>query len=138
MYLSNTRSEALVVTVIFIFTLGLITSCAMEHPTSKVPKEEKEHPAETEKKEHTEKSQIEKSAITLEDVARFAEEYVNENSEEGIFKFYDNTTGKLLELTLDKVHRERLSQTKKDEYFVCADFEGKDGITYDLDFFMQG
>ncbi|HLE86242.1 MAG TPA: hypothetical protein VI727_01105 [Candidatus Brocadiaceae bacterium] len=26
----------------------------------------------------------------------------------------------------------------KDEYFVCADFKGKDGNTYDLDFFVQG
>lgn len=138
MYLSTTRSKVLTVTAVFTFTLGLITSCAIEHPTSKVPKEEKEHPAETEKKEHPEQSEKEKSAITLEEVAKFAEEYVKENSEEGVFKYYDNTSGKLLELTLDKVHRDRLSQTKKDEYFVCADFKGKDGNMYDLDFFVQG
>jgi hypothetical protein len=52
MYLSTTRSKALVIATVFSFTVGLITSCAMEHPMSKVPKEEREHPAETEKKEH--------------------------------------------------------------------------------------
>ena len=36
------------------------------------------------------------------------------------------------------MHKERLSPIKKDEYFVCADFKGKDGNTYDLDFFVQG
>lgn len=138
MYLSTTRSKALAATAVFTFTLALITSCAHEHPTSKIPKEEREHPAETEKKEHPEQSQIEKSAVTLEDVAKFVEEYVNENSEGGVFKYYDNTSGRLLELTLDKVHRDRLSQTKQDEYFVCADFKGKDGNLYDLDFFVQG
>ena len=140
MYLSTTRSKALAAVAVLSFLLGLITSCA-EHPTRKEPPEkteQKEHPAETEKKEHPEQSGKEKSAVTLEDVAKFAEEYVKQNSEEGVFKYSDNTTGKLLELTLDKVHRDRLSQTKKDEYFVCADFKGKDGNMYDLDFFVQG
>ena len=68
----------------------------------------------------------EKSMVTLDDVAKFAEEYVQKNSKDGLFKYYD------------KIHREKLSQTKKNEYFVCADFKGKDGKTYDLDFFVEG
>lgn len=135
MYLSTTQSKVSIVVIVLSFTLGLITSCA-EHPTRKEPAEKKEHPEKTEQPEHPEGK--EKSEVTLEDVAKFAEAYVKENSEEGVFKFFDDTTGTTLELTLDKVHRERLSQTKKDEYFVCADFKGKDGNMYDLDFFVQG
>lgn len=80
----------------------------------------------------------EKSMVTLEDVAKFAEEYIQKNSRDGIFKHYDKKAKRELELKLDKVHRERLSQIKKNEYFICADFKGKDGHTYDLDFFVQG
>lgn len=80
----------------------------------------------------------EKSIITLEDVVQFAEEYIQKNSRDGMFKLYDKKTKKELELKLEKVHRERLSPVKKDEYVVCADFQGKDGNTYDLDFFVQG
>lgn len=125
MYLSTImRSKVLAVVAVMPVMLGLITSCALEHPTKK---ETKEHPVGEEI-----------SGVTLEDVAQFAENYITENSEEGIFKYTDTTTGKLLELTFDKVHRDRLSQTKKDEYFVCVDFKGKDGNTYDLDFFVRG
>lgn len=89
-------------------------------------------------REHPGTVEEEKPRITKEDVAKFSEEYVRKNSTDGIFKHYDTNARKELELTLDKVHRERLSPTKKDEYFVCADFKGKDGNTYDLDFFVQG
>lgn len=90
-------------------------------------------------KEHPEHPKgKEKSEVTLEDVAKYAEEYIQKNSRDGVFRHYDKNTKKELELTLDRVHRERLSQTKKDEYFVCADFKGKDGRTYDLDFFVRG
>ncbi|MDN3514178.1 MAG: hypothetical protein NG747_07240 [Candidatus Brocadia sp.] len=82
--------------------------------------------------------EIEKSIVTLDDVAKYAEEYIQKNSRDGVFKYYDKNAKKELELTLDKIHREKLSKTKKDEYFVCADFKGKDGNTYDLDFFVQG
>lgn len=80
----------------------------------------------------------ENSMVTLDDVAKFAEEYIQKNSRDGIFRHYDKKTKKDLELKFDKVHRERLSQIKKDEYFICADFKGRDGHTYDLDFFVQG
>lgn len=80
----------------------------------------------------------EKSMVTLEDVAKFAEEYIQKNSKDGLFKCYDKNTRKELELIFDKVHREKLAQTKKNEYFVCANFKGKDGKTYDLDFFVEG
>lgn len=79
-----------------------------------------------------------KPRITKEDVAKFAEEYVRRNSSDGVFKYPDRITGKELELMLEKVHKDKLSPTKADEFFVCADFKGKDGNQYDLDFFIQG
>ncbi|TVM00154.1 MAG: hypothetical protein CV087_15235 [Candidatus Brocadia sp. WS118] len=108
---------------ILVITLETNISCtaSADHPEQMVRLKEKE-----------------KSIVTLEDVAKFAEEYIQKNSKEGLFLYYDKHTKKELELIFDKIHREKLSQTKKNEYFVCADFKGKDGKTYDLDFFVQG
>lgn len=124
MRLSIILRKALIFTASLSFMWTLNTSCILFA---------KEHP---EQKEHPKGKEI--SVVTMEDVAKFAEEYVQKNSRDGIFKHYDTNNKKELELTLDKVHRERLSQIKKDEYFVCADFKGKDGNRYDLDFFVQG
>ncbi|NUO08422.1 MAG: hypothetical protein HUU08_07020 [Candidatus Brocadia sp.] len=104
--------------------LGLSASTALsqrEHPGQAIPYTAEEKPR-----------------ITKEDVAKFADEYIRKNSKDGVFKHLDKNTGKELELMLDKVHKEKLSPTKTDEYFICADFKGKDGNTYDLDFFVQG
>lgn len=79
-----------------------------------------------------------KPRITKEDVAKFAEEFVRRNSSDGVFKYLDTTTGKELELMLEKVHKDKLSPTKADEFFVYADFKGKDGNRYGIDFFVQG
>ncbi|MDQ1274280.1 MAG: hypothetical protein QG591_2910 [Planctomycetota bacterium] len=79
-----------------------------------------------------------KPRVTKEAVAKFAEEYVQNNSKDGVFKYLDKSTGKELYLTLEKVHKDKLTPTKVDEFFVCADFKGKDGNRYDLDFFVQG
>lgn len=92
-----------------------------------------DHPEQTMKRK-----EMEKSVVTLEDVAKFAEEYVRKNSKDGLFTYYDKGAKKELELIFDKIHQEKLSQTKKHEYFVCADFKGKDGKAYDLDLFVQG
>lgn len=124
MKLSIRQRKGLTATVVLSIMLGLNTSGILfgrEHPEQVRPYAAEEKPR-----------------ITKEDVAKFAEEYVRKNSKEGIFLYHDKNTGKELELTLNKVHRDKLSPTKTDEYFVCADFKGKDGNTYDLDFFVQG
>lgn len=92
-----------------------------------------DHPEQVVRRKEQEKSQV-----TLEDVAKFAEKYIQKNSKDGLFLYYDKHIKKELELIFDKIHREKLSQTKKHEYFVCVDFKGKDGKMYDLDFFVQG
>jgi hypothetical protein len=78
------------------------------------------------------------SAVTLEDVAQQIETYVKRESHDGAFKFEDKAAGKQLSLTLDRIHRERLSQVGPDMFFACVDFKSADGKVYDLDFFVQG
>lgn len=53
------RGKVFVVIATLFFTLGLIASCAHEHPSTKVPKEGKEHPSETGGKEHPESTKQE-------------------------------------------------------------------------------
>lgn len=79
-----------------------------------------------------------KPAVEMADVSRSIESYVKQESKDGGFKIKDPLTGKQLSLTLDQVHRERLSQVGPDLFFVCADFKAADGALYDLDFFVQG
>lgn len=57
---------------------------------------------------------------------------------DGHFLFEHPDTGEQLQLTLDEVHRDRLSQVGEQTYFACADFTGADGTAYDLDIFMEG
>ncbi len=80
------------------------------------------------------------SDVSLEDVAKFTEGYVANQSKNGAFATTDKAAGnKTLALKLDHVHRDRLSQVGPDLYFVCADFKTTDDAkTYDLDFFVQG
>lgn len=75
---------------------------------------------------------------TVADVAQPVESYVKQESKDGGFKIKDPQNGKQLSLTLDRVHRERLSQVGPDMFFACADFKAADGTLYDLDFFVQG
>ena len=80
----------------------------------------------------------EQPAVTADDVARVVESHVKKKSKQGVFVFSDSKTGKDLSLTLDKVHRDRVSRVGPGHYFICTDFKGADGHTYDLDFFVQG
>jgi hypothetical protein len=79
-----------------------------------------------------------KPTVTLEDVAKHIESYVAQESKDGTFMIEDKKAGKQLALTLDHVHRDRLSQVGRDMFFACADFKSADGKLYDLDFFVQG
>ncbi|MDG5997261.1 MAG: hypothetical protein E3K33_09975 [Candidatus Brocadia sp.] len=92
-----------------------------------------DHPEQT-----MQRKEREMSSVTLEDVTTFTNEYILRNSKDGLFTYYDKNAKKDLELILDNIHREKLSKTRKNEYFVCVNFTGRDGRTYDLDFFVQG
>jgi len=55
----------------------------------------------------------------------------------GVFKLEDAELNKTWELTLDHVHRERLSRLDEKTYFACVDFNAKDGTKVDVDFFLK-
>jgi len=55
----------------------------------------------------------------------------------GAFHVEDAKKGVTLELTLDKVHEERLATMGGGVYFACSDFKAANGQVYDVDFFMK-
>ena len=118
--------------VMAFFLFAAISVPAQEHP---------EHPSkDTTKKEHPEHpSKGEASAVTVDQMALAIADYVNSDAKlkGGFFFVYDATTKKPLQLTLDKVHKEKLSQVGENLYFACSDFKEAGGKMYDLDFFMQ-
>jgi hypothetical protein len=113
--------------IYFVTTMALMSlsmdSFAQEHPEH--PEKSEEHPTSS-------------AELSVEDLAVAVKDYVNDESEKGYFIMKDEESGKKLKLTLDKVHKERLSALGDDTYFVCADFKGTDGNTYDVDIFMKG
>ena len=78
--------------------------------------------------------------LTKEELAGAITTYVKKEASKsgGKYQIRDPQEGVALSLTLDKVHKERLSQISSDLYFACADFTSPKGVTYDLDFFMKG
>ena len=122
MQTQNRKLPMLVVTAIAAALVG-VSAWGQEHPTT-LPQE---HPG----------SSV-KPAVSLNDVAQSIQSYVKENSTNGVFTFHDAKTGKDLQLTLEKVHHDRLASLGSDQYFACTDFKGADGHTYDVDFFVHG
>jgi len=101
-----------------------------EHPT-KDKKAKKEHP------EHP--TEAKADAVTVEQMAHAITHYINSDSElkGGFFFVYDASAKKTLQLTLDKVHTERLSQCGDNLFFACSDFKSAGKEMYDVDFFME-
>ena len=96
---------------------------AQEHPT--------EHPTNITTKT---------AAIDKHILAAAIQSFITEDAalKGGAFLVIDDKNGHVLRLTLDKVHRDRLSKVGNDTYFACADFTTPKGKTYDLDIFMKG
>ena len=121
MFKANFLKATILCTIVL--TSLLFVGCKkQEHPA--------EHPQETGQKEQ----------ITKDELADAVESYVEKQASRhnGYFVVFDDKTGKELKLTLDKVHRERLSRVGEDTYFACADFVTPEGKMYDLDVFMAG
>lgn len=89
--------------------------------------------------EHPAEHPQDKAALNPETLAKEIEQYVKNESKlkGGYFLLYDDKSETPLILTLDKVHKERLSKVGDDLYFACSDFKGTDGKNYDVDFFMK-
>ena len=116
----------------FLVALPLYAQEHPEHPTEQ-PKEQP--PKVQEKAEQT--KQV--PTVSMTELSRAIKAFVAQDSKlkGGLFLVWDSKANKSLELTLDKVHEERLASLGGGVYFACADFQASDGIIYDLDMFMR-
>ena len=106
--------------ILLLISLAFLFSEHPEHPS--------EHP--TTKKE---------SQLTIAELAISIENYIrNDINLKGGFFVYDKNNKEILDLTLMKIHKKRLSNIGGDTYFACADFKASNGNVYDLDVFMTG
>ena len=106
--------------LLFLISLSFVFSDHPEHPS--------EHP--TTKNEYQ---------LTIAELAISIENYIeNDMNLKGGFFVYDKNNKEILDLTLMKIHKERLSNIGGDTYFACADFNASNGKIYDLDIFMTG
>jgi len=87
--------------------------------------------------EHPELAHL--TQVSTDSVAEAITSYVAAESKQrgGSFPVPALTGGEALGLTLDTVHRERLSRLADGRYFACADFKDTKGNTYDVDIFMR-
>ena len=107
-----------------IIVIGLVNFLIAEHPT--------EHPS-----EHPTASKLPK--LTISQLAESIEKYIQQDVElKGGFFVFDVKNDEVLNLTLSKIHKERLSNIGNNIYFACADFQASNGKVYDLDVFMIG
>ena len=114
---------------IAIVTAGLLVYTgvkAQEHP---------EHPTNA-----PAKMEMKKETVTIPMLSKAIHDYVADDAKlkGGFFLVYDPMDKKVLQLTLAKVHEEKLATLGDGVYFACADFQTLDGHLYDLDVFMKG
>jgi hypothetical protein len=78
--------------------------------------------------------------VSKEDLGEAIEAYIAGETTKGggAWKIEDSEEKTTLMLTLDHVHKDKLTSTAKDTYFACADLKNSDGHMYDLDVFMTG
>lgn len=109
---------------LLLFLVSLVAfsgiAVAQEHP---------EHPM----------NDVPKAKLTLEQLAQSINDYVIHDTalKGGYFLVYDQVAKKPLALTLDHVHKDRLSALGDEVYFACADFKSQDGKLIDVDVFMK-
>lgn len=124
-----------VITAVAFGLLSVPAIYAQEHPTehpTKAKEEKKEHPT-----EHP--TEAKAGAVTVDQMAHAITHFIDSDAKlkGGFFLCYDASAKKALQLTLDKVHKERLSQVGENLFFACSDFKSASGKMYDLDFFME-
>ncbi len=107
---------------------------AQEHPTEHPTKAKKVKKAQAEKP-----TKAKAGVVTIDQMSQAITHFIESDSKlkGGFFLCYDVSAKKTLQLTLDKVHQERLSQVGDNLFFACSDFKSESGKMYDLDFFME-
>jgi hypothetical protein len=113
---------------LFVFAVALIFVGCREHA------EHPEHPDD----EQGEARSDDEAAVSNEVLAQVIEKFVAAAAQEDAYVFVDPQSKKTLTLSLDKVHKERLSKTGPGTYFACADFTADGEKVFDLDFWVKG
>ena len=92
-----------------------------------------EHPKGEHPKSHAAK------AVTTADLDKAIRARIDEKTKAdgGVFKVEDPVLKKTWDLTLVKVHTDKLTPLSADTYFACTDFKAKDGTLLDVDFYMK-
>jgi len=88
-----------------------------------------EHP------EHPTNKKAAKKGYTVDDIDKGIRAAIAAKETNGVYQLKDGD--KTWDLTLDKVHRERLARVDENTYFACTDFKSADNHTVDVDFFMK-
>ncbi len=114
------RRGLLPLVVLVVSFFPLFATVAQEHP---------EHPKNAQKAK-------EFSATDLENAIK-ANIAAKSKGTNGVFKLYDPVLKKTWALTLDRVHKDRLSKLSADTYFACVDMKDRNGKTVDVDFFLK-
>jgi hypothetical protein len=123
--LRTTRHAAILVGALF---LAAYPTFAQEHPAGHEHPKNSEHPK-------TEKAKT----VTTADLEKAIKARIEEKtkSDGGVFKVDDKVANKTWELTLVKVHTDKLTPLSADTYFACTDFKAKDGTLVDVDFYLK-
>ena len=123
--MSTNRHAAILVGVLL---LAPFSALAQEHPAGQEHPKKGEHP----------KSEKAKTVTTAElETAIKARIEEKTKSDGGVFKLEDKVLTKTWELTLVKVHTDKLTPLSADTYFACTDFKAKDGTLVDVDFYLK-
>ena len=70
-----------------------------------------------------------------ENIQQSMKQFINANTLDGTFHYYDAVGGRLLKLTLDELHD---GIVKKGGFYVsCADFRDQNGRKIDIDFMVR-
>ncbi|MCI0412301.1 hypothetical protein L0222_05795 [bacterium] len=76
--------------------------------------------------------------VTAEDVANAVTAAVQAQFKaDGMFHAKDNVLNKTWDLSMEKVHKDKLHVLENGDYFACVDFKAKDGAMLDVDFFLK-
>src|SRR6266849_2951941 len=112
------------------FLLPLVALVASLFPLSATLAQE--HP------EHPKNAQKAKE-FSATDLANAIKADITEKSKDtnGVFKLNDPELKKTWDLTLDRVHTDRLSKLNAYTYFACVDMKDRSAKTVDVDFFLK-
>ena len=110
-----------------------------EHPTAEPAAEKAEHPEHPAEHPEHPTDDAKSAKVTMEELSAAIKSYVKQDSDlkGGMFFVYDPAQKTVLQLTLAKVHEEKLASLGDGVYFACADFNSHDKHVYDLDVFMK-